>query len=82
MAFFMRILIQPLQARAHQMWNYAGSTDATRVSKDEVAEDEVKKTVHWLTTLTTTDEVPIACQAERFNKDHPLPLVHYVDLSP
>jgi hypothetical protein len=61
------------------MWNHAGSTDETRVSKDDVAEDEVKKMVRRLTTLTTADEVPIACQAEHFNKDHPLPPVCFVD---
>jgi hypothetical protein len=56
--------------------------DETRVSKDDVAEDKVKKMVHRLTTLKTTDEVPIACQAERFDKDHPLPPVCFVDLQP
>ncbi|KAM0859821.1 hypothetical protein ACQ4PT_046947 [Festuca glaucescens] len=76
MALFMRMRIQPLQARAHQMWNYAGSADETRVSKDDVAEDEVKKAVRRLTNLTTADEVPIACQAECLDKDHPLPLDH------
>jgi hypothetical protein len=64
------------------MWNYAGSTDATRVFRDDVAEDEVKNTVPRLTTLTTTDEVPITCQAEYFDKNHPTPSVCFVDLSP
>ncbi len=61
MAFFMRMRVQPLQARAHQMWNYSGSADETHVSKDDVAEDEVKKAVRRLTNLITADEVPIAC---------------------
>jgi hypothetical protein len=82
MALLMRMRVQPLQAREHQMWNYVGSADETRVSKEDVVEDEVSKVVCRLTNLTTADEVPIACQAERFNKDHPLPLVRYVDLSP
>jgi hypothetical protein len=82
MAIFTRMHIQPLQARVHQMWNYAGSTDETRVSKDDVTKDEVKKMVRWLTTLTTADEVPISCQAERFNRDHPLPPVRFVYLLP
>jgi hypothetical protein len=59
-----------------------GSIDTTRFSKDYVAEDEVKKMVRRLTTLTTADEVPITCQVERFDKDHPLPPVCFVDLHP
>jgi hypothetical protein len=82
MALFMRMRIQPLWARVHQMWNYAGSTDETHISKHDVTEDVVKKMVHRLTTLTAADEVPIACQAERFDKDHPLPPVCFVDLHP
>jgi hypothetical protein len=38
-----------------------GSTDETRVSKDDAVEDEVKKVFHRLTNLTTTDEAPISC---------------------
>jgi hypothetical protein len=53
------------------MWNYACSTDETRVSKYDVAEDYLKKIVRRLTTLTVADEVPITCQSERFDKDHP-----------
>lgn len=82
MAFFMRMRVQPLQARAHQMWNYSGSADTTRVSKVDVAEDEVKKTGCHLTTLTTADEVPIAYQAKYFDKYHPTPPVRFVGLSP
>ncbi|KAM0853649.1 hypothetical protein ACQ4PT_050942 [Festuca glaucescens] len=82
MAFFIRMRIKPLQARAYQMWNYSGSADETRISKDDVAEDEVKKTVRRLTTLTAADEVPIACQAEYFDKVHPTPPGHRFLSSP
>ena len=82
MAFFMRMRVQPLQARAHQMWNYLGLADETRVLKDDVTEEEVKKAVRRLTTLTRANEVPIACQAEYFDKNHPTPPVHFVHLSP
>jgi hypothetical protein len=82
MAFFIRMRIQPLHYRAHQMWNYSGSADETHVSKDDVAEDEVKKMARRFTTLSTADEVPIACQGEYFNKDHPTPSVCFVGLSP
>jgi hypothetical protein len=59
-----------------------GSTNATRVFKDDVAEDEVKNMVRRMTTLTTTDEVPITFQAEYFDKNHPTPLICFVNLSP
>jgi hypothetical protein len=58
------------------MWSYASSTDETRVSKDNVDEDEVKKAVRRLTNLATTDEVSIACQDERFART--IPCLRYV----
>jgi hypothetical protein len=58
------------------MWSYASSTDETRVSKDNVDEDEVKKVVRRLANLATTDEVSIACQDERFART--IPCLRYV----
>jgi hypothetical protein len=45
MASFDRLRIQPLQVRASHMWNYSGSSDETRVSKEDFTEEEVKKMV-------------------------------------
>jgi hypothetical protein len=57
------------------MWNYSGSSDGTRVSQEDVSEEDVKTMVRLLTSLTTSNDVPITCRANAFNKDHPTPPV-------
>ncbi|KAM0842203.1 hypothetical protein ACQ4PT_058512 [Festuca glaucescens] len=67
MALFMRMCIQPLQDRAHQMWNYVGSADETRVSKDDVAEDEDHRFLSSLPPLPeggSVPEVAVATESE------------------
>jgi hypothetical protein len=60
-AYFLRLRIQPRQARVSQMWSYSGSSDGTRVSQEDVSEEEVKMMARLLTTLTTSNDVPITC---------------------
>jgi hypothetical protein len=59
------------------MWNYSGPSNKTRVFKEDVDEDELKKVVHRLTSLTASDDIPITCRAKSFNKDHPTPSVSF-----
>ncbi|KQJ88392.1 hypothetical protein BRADI_4g17405v3 [Brachypodium distachyon] len=52
MALFLRMRIQPLQARVHPMWSYEGLGDPTRVNAEELSSEEVESWVRRLTNLT------------------------------
>ena len=69
---FPRRLVQPLQARAHPMFEYAGDDDSTRVLSENFSTNELIQAVKMLTGLkvkvgelvspidgyTTTNSVP------------------------
>jgi hypothetical protein len=40
-AYFVRIRIQPLKAKASQMWNLSGLKDKSRTSEDDVPKEIV-----------------------------------------
>jgi hypothetical protein len=55
------------------MWKYLGLRDATRISKDNLADEELKKLARRLTKLMAVDDISIVCRVDPFDKDHPTP---------
>jgi hypothetical protein len=54
---FLRIRVQPLQARTNPLWMYSGAEDVDRVSNDLPLKD-LEKLVHRFTSLRKNHEVP------------------------
>ena len=73
-AHFLRIRVQPLQARKNPLWMYSGVEDADRVSNDLPLKD-LEKLVRRFTSLSKKSEVPSSCSVEPFNGNHTLPAV-------
>ena len=73
-AHFLRIRVQPLQARKNPLWMYSGAEDADRVSDDLPLKD-LEKLVRRFTSLSKKSEVPSSCRVEPFNGNHTLPAV-------
>ncbi|KAK1694645.1 hypothetical protein QYE76_011342 [Lolium multiflorum] len=74
-AYFLRIRVQPLQARKNPLWTYAGENDANRLSKDLALKD-LEKLVRKITSLNKKDPVPSSCRVEPFSSTNPLPENH------
>ena len=77
-AHFLRIRVQPLQARKNPLWLYAGEKDVDRISEDLSVKD-LEKLVRRVSSLSKKDSVPSSCRVEPFNSTNPLPKVN--DLS-
>ncbi|KAK1670535.1 hypothetical protein QYE76_058694 [Lolium multiflorum] len=71
-AHFLRIRVQPLQARKNPLWLYSGAEDADRVSDDLPLKD-LEKLVRRFTSLSKNNEVPSSFRVEPFSADHALP---------
>ncbi|KAM0864835.1 hypothetical protein ACQ4PT_043664 [Festuca glaucescens] len=76
-AHFLRIRVQPIQARASPLWLYSGAGDAARISKDLAVKD-LEKLVRRFTSLSKKSEVPSSCRVEPFSGAHALPANHQV----
>ncbi|KAM0884451.1 hypothetical protein ACQ4PT_030973 [Festuca glaucescens] len=74
-AHFLRIRVQPLQARKNPLWLYSGAEDADRVSDDLPLKD-LEKLVRRFTSLSKNNEVPSSCRVEPFSGDHAPPDNH------
>jgi hypothetical protein len=59
------------------MWKYLGLRDATRISKDNLADEELKKLARRLTKLMEVDDISIVCRVDPLDKDHPTPPVTF-----
>ncbi|KAK1626240.1 hypothetical protein QYE76_000555 [Lolium multiflorum] len=71
-AHFLRIRVQPLQARKNPLWLYAGDKDIDRISEDLSVKD-LEKLVRRVSSLSKKDSVPSSCRVEPFNSVNPLP---------
>ncbi|KAK1613608.1 hypothetical protein QYE76_019125 [Lolium multiflorum] len=71
-AHFLRIRVQPLQARKNPLWLYAGDKDVDRISEDLSVKD-LEKLVRHVSSLSKKDSVPSSCRVEPFNSTNPLP---------
>ena len=73
-AHFLRIRVQPLQARKNPLWLYAGEKDDDRISK-EISTKELEKLIRRFSSLSKKDEVPTSCRVEPYSGSHALPKV-------
>jgi hypothetical protein len=73
-AHFLRIRVQPLQARKNPLWLYSGAEDADRVSKDLSLKD-LERLVRCFTSLSKKSEVPSSYRMEPFSDARALPAV-------
>ncbi|KAM0873159.1 hypothetical protein ACQ4PT_038206 [Festuca glaucescens] len=74
-AHFLRIRVQPLQARKNPLWMYTGAKDVDRISNDLSVKD-LEKLVRRFTSLNKNHEVPSSCRVEPFSGSHALPKNH------
>ncbi|KAK1613207.1 hypothetical protein QYE76_036880 [Lolium multiflorum] len=71
-AYFLRIRVQPLQARKKPLWTYAGEKDANRLSKDLSVKD-LEKLIRRISSLSKKDPIPSSCRVEPYSVSNPLP---------
>ncbi|KAK1665393.1 hypothetical protein QYE76_053552 [Lolium multiflorum] len=76
-AYFLRIRVQPLQARKNPLWMYAGDEDVERLSTDLSAKD-LEKLIRRISKLSKKDTVPSSCKVKPFCSANPLPEGHLV----
>ncbi|KAK1625994.1 hypothetical protein QYE76_000309 [Lolium multiflorum] len=76
-AYFLRIRVQPLQARKNPLWTYAGEKDANRISKDLSVKD-LEKLIRRISSLSKKDPIPSSCRVEPYSVSNPLPKNHPV----
>ncbi|KAK1666582.1 hypothetical protein QYE76_054741 [Lolium multiflorum] len=71
-AYFLRIRMQPLQARKNPLWMYAGDEDVERLSMDLSAKD-LEKLIRRISKLSKKDTIPSSCKVAPFCRANPLP---------
>jgi hypothetical protein len=72
---FIRRRVQPLQARAHAMWQYTGAADPTRVHKEKLSTNELETRIRSLTTLTAKDSLTSKPSVAPYGEGKELPVV-------
>ncbi|KAK1607690.1 hypothetical protein QYE76_031363 [Lolium multiflorum] len=70
--YFLRIRVQPLQARKNPLWMYAGDEDVERLSKDLPVKD-LEKLIQRISKLNKKDTIPSSCHVKPFSSTNPLP---------
>ncbi|KAK1608514.1 hypothetical protein QYE76_032187 [Lolium multiflorum] len=75
--YFLRIRVQPLQARKNPLWMYAGDEDVERLSKDLPVKD-LEKLIRRISKLNKKDTIPSSCHVKPFCSTNPLPEGHPV----
>jgi hypothetical protein len=78
-AHFLRIRVQPLQARKNPLWMYAGEKDVDRISKDLSVKD-LEKLVRRFSSLSKKDTIPTSCRVEPYRGTNALPKVSNLSL--
>ncbi|KAM0927958.1 hypothetical protein ACQ4PT_002178 [Festuca glaucescens] len=76
-AHFLRIHVQPIQARASPLWLYSGAGDAARIFEDLSVKD-LEKLVRRFTSLSKKSPVPSSCRIVPFSGTHALPTNHQI----
>ncbi|KAK1684129.1 hypothetical protein QYE76_044977 [Lolium multiflorum] len=75
--YFLRIRVQPLQARKNPLWMYAGEEDVDRLSKDLPVKD-LEKLIRRISSLSKKDTIPSSCRVEPYSGTNALPENHPV----
>ncbi|KAK1678068.1 hypothetical protein QYE76_038916 [Lolium multiflorum] len=70
--YFLRIRVQPLQARKNPLWMYAGDEDVERISKDLPVKD-LEKLIRRMSKLSKKDIIPTSCRVAPYSGANPLP---------
>ncbi|KAK1694768.1 hypothetical protein QYE76_011465 [Lolium multiflorum] len=71
-AYFLRIRVQPLQARKNPLWMYAGDKDVDRLSVD-LSVNDLAKLVRKISSLNKKDSVPTSCGVTPYSATNALP---------
>ncbi|KAK1607916.1 hypothetical protein QYE76_031589 [Lolium multiflorum] len=74
-AHFLKIRVQPLQARKNPLWMYAGDKDVDRMSTDLSVMD-LEKLVRKISSLNKKDLVPSSCRVVPYSGTNALPQNH------
>ncbi|KAK1606787.1 hypothetical protein QYE76_030460 [Lolium multiflorum] len=77
LSYFLRIRVQPLQARKNPLWMYAGEEDVDRLSKDLQVKD-LEKLIRRISSLNKKDAIPSSCRVEPYSGTNALPENHPV----
>jgi hypothetical protein len=72
-AYFLKIRVQPLQARKNPLWTYSGKNDANRIS-DDLSTKDFEKLLRRLSRLGK-DPIPSPSRVEPYSSTNPLPEV-------
>ncbi|KAK1644188.1 hypothetical protein QYE76_061993 [Lolium multiflorum] len=78
-AYFLRIRVQPLQARKNPLWKYAGDNDVHRLSVDLPVKD-LEKLVRKISSLSKKDAVPSSCRVKPYSATNALPKILFLFL--
>ncbi|KAK1684227.1 hypothetical protein QYE76_045075 [Lolium multiflorum] len=70
-AHFLRIRVQPLQARKNLLWMYVGEEDVDRISEDLSVKD-LERLVRRFSSLSKKQEVPASWRVEPYSGNHTL----------
>jgi hypothetical protein len=79
-AYFLRIRVQPLQARKNPLWKYTGDKDVDRLSVDLSVKD-LEKLVRKISSLSKKDHVSSSCRVKPYSAANALPKVTFYRLS-
>ena len=71
MTHFLRLRIQPLQARSNPMWTYSGPGDEARILADLPVEN-LEKLARRFTKLNKNDQIPSECRVKPYSAEHAL----------
>lgn len=74
--YFLRIRVQPLQARRNSLSMYSGEEDVDRLSKGLEVKD-LEKLVRRISSLSKKDAIPSTCRVEPYSGANALPKVNY-----
>ncbi|KAK1630845.1 hypothetical protein QYE76_005160 [Lolium multiflorum] len=78
-AYFLRIRVQPLQARKNPLWKYTGDNDVDRLSVDLPVKD-LEKLVRKISSLSKKDPVPSSCRVKPYSATNALPKILFLFL--
>ncbi|KAK1609320.1 hypothetical protein QYE76_032993 [Lolium multiflorum] len=74
-AYFLRIRVQPQQARKNPLWKYTGDNDVDRLSVDLLVK-HLEKLVRKISSLSKKDPVPSSCRVKPYSATNALPKDH------
>ena len=77
-ALFVNRRVQPLQVRAHPMWEYSGPFDETRVFPEELTRQELKAKLVAITSLTKKDKFESSPRETPFGEGNAPLEVHFM----